>query len=477
MTRRLTKIVSTLGPASRHAEGIETLIKAGANVFRFNYSHAEYEKLTVAYGDVRRISKELGMPVGILSDLQGPKFRVGFFEEGEGVQLVQGETVEFAYSTEKGNAQRLHCNVKELVGALHVGTILLLDDGNIELTVLERKSEEVVVCRVENSAFLKERKGVNVPSIRIPVPAMTEKDKHDAEFALKMGTDFIALSFVQCADDVRELREFMEARGFDRATGPKIVVKMEKPQALEALDEILAEADVLMVARGDLGVELKPEQVPVAQKNMIRACINAGKPVITATQMMESMISNPVPTRAEVSDMANAIFDGTDAVMTSAETASGKYPEKTVNMMTRIAIENEKFVDTFRHVYSACEECDNIAAETVAESAVDSAAVASAKAIVCYSLSGSMARRISKFRPSVPVIALTTNEDVMHQLCVSYAVYPMLFTAKTNTDETLAAIKAMLLEQGHLSAGDTIVLASGATELAGLNYTVQLATL
>jgi pyruvate kinase len=483
---RKTKIVSTLGPASRHPEGIKSLIEAGANVFRFNYSHAEYDELTKAYADVRRISAELGKPVAILSDLQGPKFRVGFFEGGESITLTKGQLINFAYGTDKGNEALIKCNVKELVGALEIGSPILLDDGNIELIVHERISPEEVVCSVQNSGILKERKGVNVPTISIPVPAMSEKDKHDCLFAMKLGTDFIALSFVQRAADVVELRQFMIDNGFGGANMPKIVSKIEKPQALEALDAILVETDALMVARGDLGVELKPEQVPFAQKDMILKARLAGKPVITATQMLESMIKNPVPTRAEVSDIANAIFDGTDAVMLSAETASGAYPAKAVNMMVRVALESESHLGTCARLNQAQFETSlataetpiaNSFPETIAKATVESAKKANAKAIVVLSFSGAMASRIAKYRPNVPVVALTPNQHVFNQLCLLSGVYPILFDAPASTDETFAHIKQALQAKGYCQPEDKVVICSGNTNLVGFTNSLRLTTM
>jgi pyruvate kinase len=480
----LTKIVATLGPVSRDEANIRRLIEAGANVFRFNYSHAEYDELKVAYKTVRRVSQELGKPVGILSDLQGPKFRVGFFEEGEKIQLTQGEEVKFIYSLEKGNQTTLACNVKELVSSLIPGNAILLDDGKIELKVLRRESPECVVCQVMNSGPLKERKGVNVPDISIPVPAMTPKDYEDCLFALEQGTDFIALSFVQRAEDVKELRRFLAEKGIDRKNSPKIVCKIEKPQALTAIDEILEETDVIMVARGDLGVELRPEFVPGAQKRLIRRANELGKPVITATQMLESMISDPVPTRAEVSDVANAIFDGTDAIMLSAETASGKYPVPAVQMMTRIGVEAEREIATLRpdaQFSQALMTVQHTAAvapisfpQSIAQSAVATAIRCQAKAIVVLSVSGAMANRISKCKPNVPIIAITPNEAVTRHLNVCFGVVPLQFGHFDSSDETLRNVETILAERGIVAKGETIVFCAGETHLLGMTNSMHV---
>lgn len=476
---RRTKIVATLGPASRNETTMRQLIEANASVFRFNYSHAEYDELEKAYRNVRRISQELNKPVAILSDLQGPKFRVGFFEEGESIQLTQGQFVQFIYSTDKGNANTLTCNVKELVEALEINNAILLDDGNIELRVRERISPTAVRCEVINSGPLKERKGVNVPDISIPVPAMTDKDRTDCLFALKQGTDFIALSFVQSANDVRQLRDFLTANGVPSNAMPKIVCKIEKPQAVDRIDEILAETDAIMVARGDLGVELRPEYVPSVQKMLIAKANAAGKPVITATQMLESMIKNPVPTRAEVSDVANAIFDGTDAVMLSAETASGQYPVQAFTMMDRIAREAENHMELCRNLPTPPPTtADNQPCfpQSIARSAVLTAQQCNAKAIVVLSHSGAMATRLSKCKPNVPIITFTPDSQVYHQINLCYGTYPVQFNSIDNTDAVLRNLEQHLCAQGLINSGDTIVICAGTTPLLGMANSLRLYT-
>jgi pyruvate kinase len=475
---RLTKIVATLGPASRHTEGIEQLIRAGANVFRFNYSHAEYDALERAYKDVRRLSSELNLPVGILSDLQGPKFRVGFFEGTEGIEIKQGQKLRFAWSEDNkgGTTELIVCNVKPMMEALEIGNTVLFDDGNIQMKVVSRTSPTEVEVEVLNDGHLKQRKGINVPEITIPVAALSEKDKSDCLFALKQGTDFIALSFVQRPEDVVELREFMLANGQADNKLPKIIVKIEKPQALTAFDAILAEADGVMVARGDLGVELPAEQVPAAQKIMIRKCMEAGKPVITATQMLESMTENPVPTRAEVSDVANAVYDGTDATMLSGESAYGNYPEASVKTMAKVQAEARKHYSQFTSFDSVDYMVSTASSspETLARAAVDATWGGEAEAIVVMSYSGAMAQRIAKYRPEVPIIALTPNETVFYQLCLDYAVLPVMFKPESNTDDTLNALKDYVVSTGLVQSGANLVLCAGATELAGLSNSLLL---
>ncbi len=477
---RLTKIVATLGPASRHAEGIRNLIEAGANVFRFNYSHAEYEELEKAYANVRRISKELKRPVAILSDLQGPKFRVGFFEGRESIPVQVGQTLRFAYSesNEGGNEGLVVCNVKPMFEALEIGNTVLFDDGNIQMKVVSRVSDTEVMVEVLNDGTLKQRKGINVPEITIPVAALSEKDKHDCLFALKQGTDFMALSFVQRPEDVIELREFMLANGCTPTEMPKIIVKIEKPQAIERLDDILAEADGVMVARGDLGVELPAEQVPAAQKMMIRKCMEVGKPVITATQMLESMTSSPVPTRAEVSDVANAVYDGTDATMLSGESAYGDYPKEAVTVMAKVQAEARKHYGEFTSFENVDyhEFPSHTAPEVVARAAVDSTWNGSVDTIVVMSYSGAMAQRIAKYRPEVPIIALTPNESVYYQMCLLYAVLPAMFNVSDTTEATLTSIQEWLLNEGLVVKGSRILICAGTTELAGLSNSFLLTT-
>jgi pyruvate kinase len=477
---RLTKIVATLGPASRHPEGIRALIEAGANVFRFNYSHAEYEELEKAYVNVRRISEELQKPVAILSDLQGPKFRVGFFDGSDGISVTEGQSLRFAYSenNEGGHEGLVVCNVKPMFEALEIGNTVLFDDGNIQMKVEERLSPIELRVRVLNDGTLKQRKGINVPEITIPVAALSEKDKHDCLFALKQGSDFMALSFVQRPEDVIELREFMLANGCDPKRMPKIIVKIEKPQAIERLDDILEEADGVMVARGDLGVELPAEQVPAAQKLMIRKCMEVGKPVITATQMLESMTTSPVPTRAEVSDVANAVYDGTDATMLSGESAYGDYPTEAVRVMAKVQAEARKHYGEFTRFEPVAyqEFPEAMSPETVARAAVEATWNDDFEAIVVMSYSGAMAQRVSKYRPEVPIIALTPNDHVYYQMCLLYAVMPVRFKAAENTEATLASIHDWLLDTGVVSKGANIVLCAGTTELAGLSNSLLLTT-
>lgn len=480
MTARLTKIVATLGPASRNEPTMRHFLETGVNVFRFNYSHAEYDELEKAYKLARRLSKELDKPVGLLSDLQGPKFRVGRFEDGEFIMLEKGQRISFAYGEgeARGDKNTIRCNVQPLVRALEVGNSLLLDDGTIELKVVERRTPDEVVCEVQNAGKLKERKGINVPDIAIPVPALTDKDKSDCEFALKQGTDFVALSFVQHAKDVIELREYMASLGYAREDMPQIVCKIEKPQAIDNIDEILAETDVIMVARGDLGVELRPEYVPSRQKRLIQRANELQVPVITATHMLESMISKPFPTRAEVSDVANAVYDGTDAVMLSGESAMGDYPKEAVSMMHRIAVEAESHVDEFSQLSTRQgdlpEELPLSFHQTIANSAVDVSLQADVKAIIVVSYSGKMAKRISKNKPNVPILAITPCQAVYNTLNVCYGIRPILIEELATHAHPFVCIDATLQKNGYIEEGESVVLCAGETNLVGLKNSIQL---
>jgi pyruvate kinase len=478
-TIRLTKIVATLGPVSRNEPMIRAMLEKNVNVFRFNYSHAEYDELEIAYKLVRRVAKDMNKSVAILSDLQGPKFRVGRFEEGTSIALTKGQSIVFAYGDDqsKGNSKIIKCNVRQLVEVLTVGSPLLLDDGSIELTVTERLSPTEVVCRVENDGILKERKGVNVPDSKIPVPALTAKDKEDCIFALKQGTDFFALSFVQSAEDVKELRQFLAEQGYAGTKAPKIICKIEKPQAVMDIDAILDETDAIMVARGDLGVEVRPEYVPAYQKMMIQRANAKNKPVITATHMLESMINKPFPTRAEVSDVANAVYDGTDAVMLSGESAMGDYPLEAVSLMDRITREAEKHVALYRspsasHGWVEGEKLELF--ETIALMSKDVAHRANAKAIVVLSYSGTMACRVSKTRPTVPVIAITPNQSVYFTSNLCFGTVPVLINGLDTPEQALLDIDAILKAQPMLKEGDTVLLCAGHTDMIGMRNSLLL---
>ncbi|HXF27270.1 MAG TPA: pyruvate kinase [Bryobacteraceae bacterium] len=451
---RSTKIVVTLGPASDSPQCIQKLLENGAGVFRLNASHGTQEEHAMRIERIRAVSAEVRVHACILLDLQGPKIRLGRFESG-GCYLKTGSV--FTITTEEilGNCERASTNYEAFARDLKPGDFVLLADGSVTLEVLETDGI-AARCAVLSGGSIGDRKGINLPGVALSIPSLTEKDILDLDFGVRHGVDFIALSFVRKADDPRCLRAMLDERG---AKIP-IISKIEKPEAWENLDEILAESDGVMVARGDLGVEMPIEQVPHIQKSMIERARHHGKLVITATQMLESMIANPFPTRAEVSDVANAIYDGSDAVMLSGETSVGKYPAETVTMMARIAAQAES--TRHFHVYKDLppgERCTY--AEIIAAAAYQAAGMAGVAAIAVFTSSGLSARLVSRFRPPVPIFAFTPSVIAARRLALSYGVHPLLVPEAHSTELMLAQVDRMVLDRGWLKPGDGVVCMAG----------------
>ena len=446
------RIVATLGPSSDSKETMHQLLDAGVNVFRINASHGTTEQHGVMVCAVRTAASEAGVYAGILFDLQGPKIRLGKFENG-GCTLAAGSG--FTITTEPllGNCDRASTGYAAFARDVKPGNRILLADGAIELRALA--SDGVAVrTEVVHGGPISDHKGINLPGVQVSIPSLTEKDLADLDFGLKAGVDFVALSFVRSAEDVRQLR----ARVGDRPVN--IIAKIEKQEGWENIDAILDVADGVMVARGDLGVELALEKVPRIQKAIIRRARYRGRFVITATQMLESMIENPTPTRAEVSDVANAIYDGTDAVMLSAETSVGKYPVEAVRFMTRIATETEASLRA-RGYQDPPHSASPENAEIVADAAYHAAREAKVAAIVVFTASGSSARLVSRYRPPVPILAITPYETTARRLSVNYGVKALLAPDVTSTDEMLAQMDRRLMEGGYLKAGDAVVFVAG----------------
>lgn len=453
MPERRAKIVCTIGPASRDRLG--ELIEAGMNVARLNFSHGEHAEHAGVVADIRRLSKELGRPVAILQDLQGPKIRTGQHADGP-VRLEAGQT--FTITTEEvvGDAQRVSTTYEPLPRDVKEGDEILLSDGLLRLVVRRVQGVEVE-CEVVNGGVLRERAGINLPGVELSVPSMTEKDREDLAFGIAQEVDYVALSFVRRAEDMAELQAILK-----QAPVPiGAVAKLEKPQAIEVLDEIIAVSDAVMVARGDLGVELSPERVPSIQKHIIRAAVQAGKPVITATQMLESMIENPRPTRAEASDVANAVLDGTDAVMLSGETAVGQYPVEVVEMMDRIVREAERDLEFSPAPRRTDDELPLSFPDAIADAAGRVAADIKAAAIVAFTQSGFTAQLISKYRPAHPVFAITARRRVLCRLCLNWGVYPRHADFVADTDAMVEKVDAMLREEGLVQTGDHLVILAG----------------
>lgn len=449
-----TKIVATLGPATTSAESIRGLIQAGVDVFRLNASHGSAEERTERIRTVRAVSRELGVHTGILLDLQGPKIRIGKFSGG-GAQLEAGSRFTIATDERLGDSASASTTYTDIARDVRPGDRVLLADGAIEMRALASDGTSVT-CEVVSGGWISDNKGINLPGVQVSTPSLTKKDMKDLRAGLEAGVDFIALSFVRRREDVLRLRLVLE----ECEARIPIVSKIEKPEAWGNLDQILEESDGVMVARGDLGVEMALERVPAIQKAIIRRARARGKFVVTATQMLESMIDNPFPTRAEVSDVANAIYDGTDAVMLSGETSTGKYPIEAAAMMARIALETESSLrrQGFKELQLPPEPG---APEIIADAAYRMARMVNAAAIVVFSVTGSSARLVSRYRPPLPVFVFTHSEEVARQVSVVYALEPLLAGRRESTDEMLAQADEMLHGLGRLKAGDVVVFVAG----------------
>jgi pyruvate kinase len=455
MTRR-TKIVCTLGPSSWSAERVAALAAAGMDVARINFSHGELERHAETIRTVRQVAREIGRPIALLGDLQGPKIRVGALPEP--VELQPGDAITFAPEGQQ-QGRELPTTYSQLAGDVKVGDVVLLADGLMEL-ITEDVSPPRVTMRVIHGGTLTSNKGINLPGTRVSAPSLTEKDLRDLEFALEHDLDYIALSFVRAAEDVIDL-----VRRIPKG-GPLVVVKVEKGHALENLEDILDVAAAAMVARGDLGVELPFERVPLAQKRMIQLANLASRPVITATQMLESMIENPRPTRAEASDVANAIIDGTDAVMLSAETATGKFPVQAVQAMARIAqeIENSHILEEGPHYdmpIRATQDGPTPTDRAIAGATAEAVRRLGAPLILTFTTSGSTARVVSSFRPPVPILALTDNPKTYNQLALVWGVIPVLCSMESSFEENLACGREEAVKRGLAKKGDRIVVTAG----------------
>ncbi|MBC2744161.1 MAG: pyruvate kinase [Desulfosarcina sp.] len=463
-----TKIVATIGPASNSPEMIGKLVSAGVNVARLNFSHGNYETHSEAIRNIRSISRTLNRPVGILLDLQGPKIRVGKLEGGKPVRLKRSASFAITSKPMSGTAQMVSTTYRNLPSDVQPGDTILLDDGLIRLQV-GSTTHDTVNCKVINGGILKENKGINLPGVKVSAPSLMEKDIRAVNFGIKNGVDYFALSFVRTADDLDRIKSMMKKQG---ANIP-VIAKIEKPEAVENLEAILDAADGIMVARGDLGVEMRPELVPIIQKKIISATVRKNKPVITATQMLETMSVNPIPTRAEASDVANAIFDGTDAVMLSGETATGKYPVKAVQMMARIAEQSEKSSFLRVNVHYDTDPVDPVT-HAVAQSAVNILQEINARCIVAFSVSGSTSKQISKQRPSKPVYAFTSRMDTYNRLSLLWGITPMLIANIENAARLVESSESLLIGKNCVQKGDLVVLVIGMGLKAGSTNIIKL---
>lgn len=446
-----TKILATVGPASNNHEMVTSLAGAGADVFRLNFSHGTHDIHKEVVGIIRKINKENGLHLGILQDLQGPKIRVGEMENN-GVEILPGKPLTITNEPLVGNSEVVSTVYQNLPNDVVAGDRILIDDGNLELVVNDTNGREVN-CTVIHGGILKSRKGINLPNTKVSAPSLTEKDLIDLEFGLAMDVDWIALSFVRSAEDIIDLRDRIKAAGKEC----KIVAKIEKPEALDNIDAIIEATDAIMVARGDLGVEVPQEIVPLWQKRMVEKCKLASKPVIIATQMMESMIGNPRPTRAETNDVANAVLDGADAVMLSAETASGKYPVNAVKAMTSIITYLEDNAQVYNNLYKIPESDETFLSNNLILMASRLSRNVKAKAIVGITSSGFTGFRLASHRPFADIFLFTRNEKLITQMSLVWGVRAYLYSNQVSTDATFDDIENTLKSDGHVNSGDIII--------------------
>jgi pyruvate kinase len=466
---RRAKIICTIGPACNTEAAMRDLLRLGMDIARLNFSHGTHEEHAHNIQRLRRAAQRESRTLCILQDLQGPKIRTGQLERHQPVLLKTGSLVTITPQDISGNAARISTSFPDLAGELSPGARVLLSDGLIELRVESVEGKDVV-CEVLNGGMLGEHKGINLPGVALTIQALTEKDRKDLEFGLKQGVDAVALSFVRSAADVITVKEIIAATGAEIP----VIAKLEKPQAIDRLEEILEVADGVMVARGDLGVEMAPEKVPVIQKHVIRRAAAWRRPVITATQMLESMIENPRPTRAETSDVANAIFDGTDSVMLSAETASGKYPRESVSIMARIVVEAESNLGDLGQLRRRRERRSLSIAETICESIAHAADDLPMGAIAIFTETGNTARMISKYRPNARIYAFTHIAPVVQRMNLYWGVHPVRCAQARSAEQMVALAEQTLVRLGQLKAGEVLGVVAGTRQTSGSTNLMRL---
>ncbi len=452
-----TKILATLGPATHDVEAIKQLILSGVDGVRLNLSHGTYDFFEEIFNSIHTACLEENSPLAVLVDVQGPKIRIGELEQPS-INLVTGNAIEITIEDIKGSEKIISTSYKQLVDDAKIGDPILINDGLIRLKVIQKKSKSLV-CEIVNGGILTPKKGMNLPGMNLSTPSITEKDFNDLEFVLKHRVDYIALSFVRSANDVFELKNWLAAKG---KTMP-VIAKIEKKEAVDNLAEIINVSDGVMVARGDLGVELPPQEVPVLQKSIIKQCNAQGKLVITATQMLESMINSPIPTRAEASDVANAVWDGTDVVMLSAETSVGKFPFRTVQMMNAIIINAEQhYEDRIKNYFIKPDTLQENLFDSVGKAIVEISKQINAQAIVVFTFEGRTARIISKYRPDSKIIAISNSFGTMNNLCLRWGV-TSVFSEKIDKEHiAIEEAKELILNAGLVAKGDLIIFTAGA---------------
>jgi pyruvate kinase len=466
---KFCRILATLGPASDAEDRMLSLLKAGVNAFRINFSHGNHEDHQKRFETVRRAEQRFGAPVPILADLQGPKIRIGALKGGQQT-LAFNDTLRLVLGSDADEDGVLPIPHKELFDVLKSGDMIMLDDGMVRLKI-EKNDGNQAIARVLVPGILTDRKGINIPGRRLPISALTQKDREDLDFALTQGADYIALSFVQCADDVREAKKLVLGRA-------KLVAKIEKPAALDEIEDIIALADVIMVARGDLGVELPLEQVPVQQNRILRIARSAGKPVIVATQMLQSMIDSPIPTRAEASDIATAVYRGTDCVMLSAETAVGRHPETVVAIMSRIIQEVERDEFFWQEVHGQAGDPEPHSAEAIAVATRHTIDLLNCRGIIANTKSGSTALAMARERPRARILAITPHIETARQLAMVWGVRPIVTPDFEALEDVIKAVPDFLREHLDMKKGDRAIITAGVPMgVSGTTNTMQILTL
>lgn len=452
---RKTKIICTIGPASENEETLKALMKAGMNVARFNFSHGTHEEQKRKLASVMKASAELGLNIATLQDTKGPEIRLRDFEDGK-VELTAGQTFTLTTDEIMGTKEKASITYKNLKNDINVGTKILIDDGLIEMTVQEITGADIV-CKVVNGGFISNHKGVNVPGAVLSMPYISETDRADILFGIEMGYDFLALSFARTKEDILQVRQILD----EHKSPMKIIAKIENMQGIDNLEEILSVSDGIMVARGDMGVEIPLEEVPVLQKRMIKMAVSQGKHVITATQMLESMIKNPRPTRAEATDIANAIYDGTTAIMLSGESAAGLYPVESVKTMARIAERAEKDIDYRGRMYRHHTQAKTDITSAISYATCNTAMDLEAAAIITVTMSGFTASMISRYKPGCPIIGCSVNPRACRQANLLWGVEPVLIQKKENAEELFEEAISAAKKAGYVKRGDTVVLTAG----------------
>lgn len=467
-----TKIVATMGPATADAKTLEAMFNEGLDICRINFSHGDYDAVLNTVNNIRELNKKLTRHVGILADLQGPKLRIGVIKNNL-VQLENGKEISITTKEKEGDAEEIYITYPQFPQDVKTGELVLIDDGKIHLKVLETNGTDRVRCTVLSGGPLSSKKGVNLPNTKISLPCLTPKDLRDLDFALEHDFDWIGLSFVRSVTDIVELKEIIKNKG-KRA---RVIAKIEKPEAINEIDNIIDVTDGIMVARGDLGVELPMERVPLIQKMLVQKCIEMSKPVIIATQMMESMITSYTPTRAEVNDVANAVMDGADAVMLSAETSVGKYPVKVIEIMRRIITEVEELDTIYHKEHTPKLKTITYITDSICYNACSLAHHAGAQALISMTNSGYTAFKLSSHRPKAPIFIFTDNRSLLTTLSLVWGVRGYFYDKYESTDQTINDLKEMVKQEGHLKSDDLVInIASmpmkekGRTNMMKLSY-------